>query len=206
MFATLTFFVLTAQAATVRLPVKFHKQERELSCEAAALVTVLRFHGVQVSEKDVIAKMPFDRTPKKGGVWGDPDVGFVGDIDGVMGETGYGIHWNPIARLAKNWKDAATIENGTLAELTKNLDEGRPVIVWGLDGPGREMKWQTPKGRKISALYNEHTRVVIGYKGSKEQPVSFDVLDPRLGEMRLTTPEFLKDWNSFGRKGVVVYR
>jgi hypothetical protein len=90
-----------------KLPLVFLKQERELSCEASALRMALRFQGVDLSESELVARMPFDRTPRTRhspaalDVWGDPDQGFVGDMDGKMGETGYGIHWNGVAALAR---------------------------------------------------------------------------------------------------------
>ena len=121
--------------ASVRLPVKYHKQERELSCETAALTMVLDFFGLAVTEQEVIRKMPVDSTPRHDGIWGDPDLGFVGDIDGVMGKTGYGIHWNALARVASNWKKTVVLEKGSLSELISNLDQRRPVITWGVDDP-----------------------------------------------------------------------
>ena len=87
----------------VVLPVTYHHQEHALSCEAAALV-VLDYYGLGVSEADILKKMPVDRTPHANGVWGDPDEAFVGDVDGEMGSTGYGIHWKALSRLASGRK------------------------------------------------------------------------------------------------------
>src|SRR4051812_17592599 len=46
--------MIASASASVRLPVKYHHQERELSCEAAALTMVLRYYGVPVTEAEVI--------------------------------------------------------------------------------------------------------------------------------------------------------
>lgn len=193
-------------SASVQLPLKFMKQERELSCEAAALAMVLNFHKTPISEAEVIKKMPFDPTVKQGDVWGDPDVGFVGDIDGVMGKTGYGIHWNALAQLASNWKKAIVLENNNVTDLVKHLDERRPVIIWIVNGGlRRELAWNTPQGRKVFALDNEHTQVVYGYEGNKNAPTAFHVMDTIKGPQIRLAKDFLKDWDSFGKKAVVVY-
>jgi uncharacterized protein YvpB len=192
-------------SASVVLPLDYHHQERELSCEAAALKMVLNFHQIKISEAEIIKKMPIDPTKKLGGVWGDPDVGFVGDIDGKMGETGYGIHWNAFARWASKWKKSIILGNKSITGLISHLDAKRPVIIWTIMGPRREMTWKTAKGRKVFALENEHTQVVYGYEGPKEAPTTFHIMDPEKGPQTRSTADFLKDWDTFGRKAVVVY-
>jgi hypothetical protein len=68
---------------TVLLPALFHKQEHALSCEAATLKMALSVFGADVSESEILKYLPYDKTPKKNGVWGDPNKGFVGKVDGV---------------------------------------------------------------------------------------------------------------------------
>lgn len=190
---------------TFELAVKFHKQEHSLSCEAATLKMVLDFYGLNVSESEIIKKMPFDPTPKNNGVWGDPDKGFVGNIDGRMPSTGYGIHWKPLAETARNWRGAEIIEGGLAGDLTRHLLAGRPVIVWGYLGRGRPLSWQTPDGKKVSAINGEHTRVVYGFRGSPENPDGFFLMDPTYGAMYWEKNVFLRNWDAFGRSGIVVY-
>ncbi len=194
-----------SSSASVRLPLKHHPQLKNLSCETASLRMVLNFHKVVISEAEIIKKMPFDSTPKGKGIWGDPDTGFVGDIDGKMGETGYGIHWNALAKLSSTWKKTSVLSENSVAELVKHLEERRPVIIWMVEGEKRDISWKTPKGKKVFALHNEHTQVVYGYEGTKDAPTSFHVMDPIKGPQVRETAEFLKEWDSFGRKGIVVY-
>jgi N-acetylmuramoyl-L-alanine amidase len=153
----------------------------------------------------VIRKMPVDSTPREGDVWGDPDLGFVGDIDGIMGKTGYGIHWKPLARTAEHWKKARVIESGSVTRLVAELDQRRPVIAWGIDQPAQELSWKTPKGRRVFALSEEHTRVVYGYEGDRKAPRGFHVMDTQHGPQFWKTDDFLKNWDSFGRKAIVLY-
>src|SRR5690242_4410629 len=84
-----------ASAQTPRLAVPLHRQEHQLSCEAAALQMALGALGVQVSEDDLLAQLARDATPRQvepdgSVVWGDPDQGYVGDWDGVFAVDGYG--------------------------------------------------------------------------------------------------------------------
>jgi uncharacterized protein YvpB len=122
-----------------------------------------------------------------------------------MPTTGYGIHWKPLAETARNWKKAQILEGGTAKDLTSNLLEGRPVIVWGYLGRGRPISWRTPEGKIINVVVAEHTRVVYGFRGSKELPDGFFVMDPTHGPAYWDTNTFMRNWDSYGRSAVVVY-
>ncbi|OGN00611.1 MAG: hypothetical protein A3F98_00510 [Candidatus Yanofskybacteria bacterium RIFCSPLOWO2_12_FULL_41_8] len=192
-------------AADVVLPLKFHRQEHSLSCEAATLKMVLDYHGIDVSESEVISKIPVDATVRSGDVWGDPHVGFVGNVDGKMMIDGYGVYWEPIAVVASEWKKTGIIKNGSVSDLVGHISEGRPIIIWGYLGRGRPVSWKTPDGETVRAVNGEHTRVVYGYKGSAEKPEGFFVMDPIYGPAFWETSELLRNWDAFERMGVVVY-
>ncbi len=84
--------------------VAFHRQEHALSCEIASLKMALSYYGVDVSETQLISELPVD-TPgprQPGNIWGDPEKGFVGNIDGTMPNSGYGVYEKPIASVAAN--------------------------------------------------------------------------------------------------------
>ena len=174
-------------------------------CGPAVLKMVLNYHGVDVSESEVIAKLPFDPTPRSGNVWGDPQIGFVGNIDGKMMADGYGVYWGPLALTASNWKKVKIIKDGLAKDLVEHISQGRPIIVWGYIGRGRPVSWQTPEGNKIYGVNGEHTRVVYGFKGSAEDPDGFFVMDPVYGPAYWEKLKFLRNWDAFGRMGLVVY-
>ena len=197
--------VATSSNLSAELPLKFHKQEHSLSCEAAVLKMVLNYHGVDVSESEVIEKMPFDETPRSGNVWGDPDIGFVGNIDGKMMVDGYGIYWGPLAITASHWKDSKIIKHGLAKDLAGHISAGRPVIIWGYLGRGKPVGWQTSEGKKIYGINGEHAFVVYGYDGPVDNPVGFKVMDPLYGPKYWKTSELIRNWDSFGRMGMVVY-
>ena len=190
----------------VRLPLRFHHQEHELSCEAAALKMVFDYQGLRVSESEILERMPRDRTPHVGGVWGDPDSAFVGDVDGEMGVSGYGIHSRALGQLASHWRKTRIIRSGRLEDLITNLEQGRPLIVWGYTHSGKTLNWKTRQGHPVAALANEHARVVYGFRGEATAPTGFYVMDPRTGSRFWPRQEFFENWDSLGRAGIVVYR
>lgn len=197
--------VSVGSAATAELPVTWHRQEHSLSCEIAALKMALSGVGVAVEESELLAALPFDSTPKKGGVWGDPHQGFVGDIDGEMFADGYGVHWEPIARLGLRWRRTEVIEEASAAEVAEHIAAGRPVIMWGYFGRGRVGTWRTPAGRTIRAVDGEHTRVVVGFSGPITAPTSFILFDPLFGSLTWPVEKFMANWSRLGYAGVVVY-
>ncbi len=194
----------TTEQATTRLAVPFHRQEHNLSCEIATLVMALRYRGVDIGEQKIIDAIGFDRTPKKNGVWGDPDVAFVGNIDGQQPGTGYGVNAAPIAKAGSAYRTTRAFKNGNLTEVLNEVKAGNPVIVWGNAASGRRVDWKTPTGKTVLAIVGEHTRVVIGFTGSVSNPATIITLDPLYGEKRFSKNAFLADWALLGNMGVVV--
>jgi len=191
----------------VKLPVPYAHQEHSLSCEIACLKMALNYHGAQVNERELIKLLPFDATQKDKGIWGDPNQGFVGDIDGDMPVNGYGVYWEPIAQVGRHWRKTEILEAGSVQDLTANLLAKRPIVIWGYSGTGaaRKMDWNTPSGKKVTAISGEHTRVVTGFAGDRQSPEVFFILDPYFGELVWSREELEKNWQSLGSHGVVVY-
>lgn len=59
-------------------------QDYPLSCEAASLKMALGYKKVFVSEDEIMEKIGYDLTPRKGNIWGDPYKTYVGKIDGKI--------------------------------------------------------------------------------------------------------------------------
>ncbi len=206
----LTYAVQSQPKADIILPVQFDKQDQSLSCEAATLKMALAYRGKKVSEKELLKKIGFDFTPKSISngktIWGDPQKGFVGKVDGKMLVNGYGVYWHPIAAAANAYNQyAVAFENGEITDLTRELQAGNPIIVWGYLGSGKPASWETPQGKFIRAVSYEHTFVVRGFAGSPEDPLGFFVIDPIYGYVYFSKEIFLKKWDAFSRSGVIVY-
>lgn len=194
---------LTTDAAA-RLSVSFHHQEHSLSCEVATLKMALGVYRIVVSEDELIATLPFDLTPKGEGIWGDPNQGFVGNINGSMLGTGYGVYWDPIAALGNHYVQTKVMQHGSASEVARFVAQGNPVIVWGYYGRRAVRNWQTVNGDNIKAVNGEHTRVVYGFDGSVENPSHFYLVDPLDGYMSWSTEEFMYNWSALEHHAVVV--
>lgn len=191
-------------AQQVSVPATFHRQEHALSCEVATLKMALGVHGLNITESELIAKLPFDATPKSGGVWGDPNQGFVGDIDGRMLIDGYGVYWDPIAALGDRYASASVLQHGSPQQLARAIAAGNSVIIWGYYGERAVYGWQTPAGQPIHAMGGQHTRLVYGFDGPLDAPTRFYLLDPLSGRLSWSTTELMRNWSSLHHMGVVV--
>lgn len=193
----------SADAATT-LSVPFHRQEQPLSCEIAALKMALGVHGINVSEAELKARLPFDPTPKGNGIWGDPNVGFVGRINGSMLRTGYGVYWDPIANVGSTYATTEVLRHGSAPQLAQHIAAGNPVIIWGYYGRRTVYFWQTTAGKEIKAVDGEHTRVVYGFEGTVANPTRFYLADPLTGTFTWSTAELMHNWSSLNHMAVVV--
>ena len=186
------------------LNVRLDYQDKALSCEAAALKMALTAKGIRVTETQIMKRIGYDPTRRRNGVWGDPDQAFVGDINGKQNTTGYGVHWAPIERAADVWRPSTVLTNGKLTDLTKAIDAGNPIVIWGTMGRAYRDPWKTPAGKTVPAWKGEHVRTVIGYIGTADKPSRFVINDPIAGRLTWTAATLDANWGSFNRSGVIV--
>ncbi len=190
---------------TSQISLDWHRQQHSLSCEIASLKMALSAFHINVSESEIISKLHFDPTKRSKGVWGDPFTGFVGDIDGVMGVSGYGVYWDPIAEVANEYTRAEVKRFNKPSDLAFEIGAGRPVISWGFNGHGEKITWTTPQGKQINATNGEHARVVAGFAGPPDAPTHFIVYDPIYGKLLWSAEEVFNNWAPFDNMGIVVY-
>jgi uncharacterized protein YvpB len=191
----------------IRLAVPYHRQEHSLSCEIASLLMALKYRGINIAENELIIQLAVsDFGPRQvGNIWGDPNLGFVGSIDGAVPNTGYGVYEQPIYDLALKYRPAKIITNGTLNDLLAELNDNNPIVVWGVSGSGRDISWKTIDGKTINAKFDEHARTLIGYTGKSNNPQLIILLDPIYGEIRMKTKDFLVNWGKLDNRAVVIY-
>jgi uncharacterized protein YvpB len=184
----------------------FNWQKYNLSCEAASLKMALSAKEIYVSEDEIMRKIGYDTTPHQGDIWGDPESAFVGDINGKICNTGYGVHWGPVAEAANNWTQAEAFSGWTLEQLINELKSGNPVIMWGTLPVGNlhNYSWHTPQGKYIQTYRETHVRLIVGFIGEPENPTKIILNDPLSGKLYWDTAYFLKNWQAFNFSGVVV--
>lgn len=189
----------------ITLAITNDHQDRPLTCEVAALKMALGYKGINVSETELMDRLgtadPFGRD---GNVWGDPNVGFVGDPSGSQNSTGYGVYWGPIAKVANQFASAQAFSGWSASELAREITAGNPVEIWGTIGRTKSDSWQTPDGKLINAWHGEHTRLIIGFAGTVDNPTRFIINDPSAGRLIWTTNQLNANWSAFGNSGVVI--
>lgn len=156
--------------------------------------------GIYVTEEDIMRKIGYDLTPHKGDIWGDPSQAYIGDIDGKICNTGYGVYWEPVAKAANFWREAEAFSGWNLEDLIKEIEFGNPVIFWGTlpTGTLTDCSWYTPDGKYIKAYQQTHVRLVIGFIGDPENPSKIIINDPLSGRLYWDTSFFLTNWSNFG--------
>lgn len=197
----------TAGPRTSRiLPLPLVKQSLRNDCEAAALSMLLAARGVQVSQLEILRRLPrsgpLDPIAEPGNplpIWGDPDKGFVGRAAGGGPAGGFGVYQGPIRRLAGRYGvTLADLSRQAPPELYRRLAAGQPVMAWvGLtEGPYR--RWRTPAGKEISANFGEHAIVLTAVRG---ESVEFN--DPLSGTRQSWSREvFERRWRLLGRRAL----
>jgi len=195
----------TTQDETIKLGVPSFLQKYSLSCEIAALKMALEFRGVSLSEDEILEKVGTDKTPKNGNIWGNPHLAFVGNVNGKQMVTGYGVYWEPIARVARNYRNATEFRGWNISQLTSMIKANNPVIIWVYSSNGTPTGWDTLEGNKIHAVKGEHAVVAVGFVGQIDNPTAIIVNDPLLGQVQWPRLFFDTKWNAFGQSGVVVY-
>ncbi|MCA9388584.1 Ig-like domain-containing protein [Candidatus Berkelbacteria bacterium] len=196
----------TIESQTI-LNVPYDRQDYPLSCEASALKMALGFYGLNPSEDEIIARVGYNgpvHRNQETNIWGNPNIGYVGDISGSQNTTGYGVHWGPIAKAASSYRSTQAFSGWSATQLAAELETGHPVVIWGSIG-GSPDSWQDESGNTIFAWKGEHTWTVIGFTGKVDNPTGFYTHNP-LGpaNQRWSISSFMGNWAKFGNSGVVV--
>lgn len=196
----------TATPIASKIAARVLKQQFRNNCESAALSSLLSARGVRVSQTRLQNELPRSgpadpRQSSSGTVWGDPDQGFVGRVDGGGTAGGFGVYPGPIAALSQS--HGVRLENLTNARpetIYRRLRTGRPVMAWiGLsDGPYGQ--WTSPRGKPIRVNWGEHVVVLTG--------ISTDgilrIMNPLEGAVeRWDQPTFEAKWELLGRRALV---
>lgn len=145
-----------AEPDTVRLTVARQQQSHNLSCESSAASMAAQYHGVQLSEEEVLASLPLHS---------NPHLGFRGNVDGpIGGTTDYGVYADPILDVLNARGLQARVLAGGMDGIRAALVRGNPVMAWIT----YNCQPSTPTtvaidGQEVTLVPNQHTVVVTGY-------------------------------------------
>jgi uncharacterized protein YvpB len=207
-------FVFVSEPKKVVLSVPSYKQTNSKACNLVAARMILAYKGIHKSETQIYSEIAKDSTvcDAENNTWGNPHVGFVGDINGnhdcASGQRGYGVYWGPVSNyLSVNGVSNQVFSGISVSDLAKEIEKGRPAILWWQNGwsPANNISWSTPEGQNIYAVNGMHSDVAIGFIGTSDNPTHFIVNDPWRGNRTLDVSYFKSLWGFFGNTAIVVY-
>ncbi len=145
---------------SVYLKIAAHPKYYYLGCEAAAAVDLAGFYDVSIYQSDFQQKLPLSD---------NPDLGFVGDVNGPWGQVppyAYGVHAAPVAALLQQY--GVEVEGGkgyTLEQVKEKIAAGHPVIAWVIGNMvgGVPAEYTDSKGNKTIVAAYEHVVILTGY-------------------------------------------
>lgn len=180
-------------------------------CEVTSLAMLLQFKGVDVNKMELAKRINRDETPyqikRNGDIhFGDPSVGFVGDMYS-FDKPGLGVYHGPIYELANEyipnaWED---LTGSDFSEVEKAIADEKPVwvIVTSTFDTVEEKywtEWHTKQG-VIKVTKKEHAVIITGYDEN-----SVYVNDPLAQKNRkLDKKAFIRGWEQFGSQAITLY-
>ena len=170
-------------------------------CEVASMAMVLNYSGVKVSKNELaknIKRVPFTYP---NGLKGNPNVGFVGNMEHG---PGLGVYNGPMFALAKKYAGdrAVNLTNSPFTDLLKKISQGNPVWIVttvNLTPVSNFKTWNTPQG-KINITFSEHSVAITGYDDKYVY-----VNDPYgVKNRKCNRTYFIKAWEQMGRQAIVI--
>lgn len=188
-FADTINTVNTKMYKDVKLKVVAYKQQYANSCEAATLRMALAYKGIIKNDVQLLMKFTYNPTYKDwtNNIWDDPQKQYVGYVD-IVGKPngGYGVYGLPVVSAIKSFGLDAEYATGTAVTasfLAQAVDNKNPVIVWGYSSfTEPPYTWKTREGVEVKAFRGEHVRLIVGFKGTIEQPIGFYINDSLKGK------------------------
>ncbi|MFD2761690.1 C39 family peptidase [Lentibacillus juripiscarius] len=172
-------------------------------CEVASLAMVLNYHGYETTKNELAAEVPRVPLTYEDGQKGNPNEGFVGDMENGPGLS---VYHGPIHELAQKYAGDKAIDlTGKPVELLYHyISHGLPVWVINTVNfvPTTAFQtWNTPEG-SMDISFDVHSAVVTGYDehyvyvnnpyGQKNQKVGRE--------------NFEKAWEQMGSQAIVIVK
>ena len=162
--------VLNQKTVTIQVPLENQNEEKKLGngCEITALSMLLNYYGYQTTKNKLAEKLTYVPVWVNDTLHGDPQDGFVGNINGGLEAMGVGVE--PVAQVAQQvvQSDVAVHASRNLdfAEIESLVKQGTPVWVetttdFRLPAKGEIKTWQTQHGT-INVVTLCHAVVITG--------------------------------------------
>lgn len=174
-------------------------------CEITSLAMLLAYLQQPVDKLDLAAMLPKDETSPEFdedgniSVWGDPDIGFVGDIYG--NELGYAVYVKPLAQVLEQVyaPGAQDLTGQDFSEIERAVTDGKPVVIWNIASFEQSddwTTWKTPEGKEVSATFQEHCVLLIGFD---DESVYVNNPFENIQGQKVPKSSFIEAWEQMGR-------
>jgi uncharacterized protein YvpB len=170
-------------------------------CEVTSLAMLLNYYGYHVSKNELAGKIKTVPLSYGNGQKGNPNVGFVGDMEDG---PGLGVYNGPIYDLTRKFAGDKVINltNSPFTDLLKKINKGEPVwiITTTKFAPvSLFQKWKTPQGT-IQITFSEHSVVMTGFDEN------FIYINDPYGykNRKLERENFQKAWEQMGKQAIVI--
>lgn len=134
--------------------------------------------------------------------WGNPNVGYVGNM--FVAGKGYGVYNHPLFLLLKKImpKYAVNLTGQPFASVLTKVGEKIPVVAWttlNFQAPTYWITWKTAEG-PFRATPSENTVLIVGYNKTAN---TLSVDNPETGTTQ-TVPmaPFIQSWQQLGSQAV----
>jgi len=189
----------------INVPIVCQLPQLKNGCEVTSLTMILQWAGINVDKMTLADQVAKDTTPYStvdGQIhWGNPNVGFVGDITGQ--NIGYAVYHGPILQLAHRYHNAIDLTGQSFDQVLSHVTAGSPVWVITSFTFEPVTDWQTvisPEG-PYRLSFNEHAVVITGFDNDYvwiNNPYS-DIKDQQVARAGFQTA-----WQQFGNQSIVL--
>jgi len=197
---------LRKASAMLNAPIISQYPELRSGCEITTLAMLVQYYGINKSKLDLLPEMKYDKTPvkmdsnKKIIYWGNPNLGFVGDVTGRT--KGFGIYHTSLLELLMKYIPTAIDLTGKSFEMLEDkIAEGIPVEVWTTINYQESVdwiEWDTSIG-PIRTTFSEHAVLLVGY--DKDNVYVNDPLTG-LSQMKINKALFIRTWEMMEKQAV----
>jgi uncharacterized protein YvpB len=135
-------------------------------CEVTSLAMLLGFWGINISKNELADQIPRVPLQYGDGKHGNPNMGFVGNMEDG---PGLGVYHEPIFQLAQTYVNeplkVINLSNHPFSALLEKISQGKPVwvITTTSFSPIQQFQsWSTPQG-SVDITFKMHSVVITGY-------------------------------------------
>jgi uncharacterized protein YvpB len=174
-------------------------------CEVTSLAMLLQYWGMDVTKNELSAQIPRVPLQYSDGKNGNPNMGFVGNMEDG---PGLGVYHGPIFYLANsNINDQLRVQNLShypFSSILEKVSQGLPVwvITTTSFSPLSDFNtWSTPQG-SVEVTYKMHSVVITGY--DQEYIYLNDPYGTK--NKKVNKEKFIASWEQMGSQAIVIER